>query len=210
MSALRHSRKRWFVSFLLSIFVCMVGVAYYLVKKPQRDGELVLSRICRIEVGKTNLEQLKAMLVQSGPSRNADMVCQPTQCVYAFMTSNDLLRRLHMAPPSLLLTDVYVTGDVVSDIVVHYDIGEYGEFAHLRFVQGLAQVPQAAFFHCGDGGEEKCIKRYNDTDGTPIYIWLLLRRCLCLNAIGCSPLIQLAFLEFMGAGMLARHFRSTN
>lgn len=158
---------------LLILAVIVIAAGWYVVTKPSRDSEVVLEQIQQVEVGKTSMEGLKQIIAQRGYPGKAEIRCFPDNCTYTFLTTNKLLHSLRLAPLSGVLTNVVVRNGVVRAIVVTSDIGDYGNLAHLRFVQSFPDSPEhLSRFPCE---QERCVKRLNASDGSPweVYITLL-------------------------------------
>lgn len=187
----------------LLLLLLVLGVAWYLINNPRRDAEKALAVIRQVEPGKTTAPELLKIVKSSGLPAAGYWKCEPDldssvshpplsefpaldtllprttrpepYCVYFFGSQNFVLDRLGLAPPTDVLINLTTHHQVLTDILLEADIGDYNEIAHLRFLQSDDVIGSSGLLGCD---QEVCVKSYDDGNGTLRRIYIPARASL--------------------------------
>ena len=155
------------------VIMCFGAWCLWLIDRPARRTRAMMTIVRQVRIGKTTTGELESELAKTRPADHTTFECQPNYCVYWFVERNEILRRLHLAPVSEVVVDIYSQNGVVTDLAVTAGIGVASEVAHFRFTQG--QVTHQPEFPAADlrgctGAQEFCITQKTQADGVPFAV----------------------------------------
>jgi hypothetical protein len=118
-------RRRIFIT--SGTMLALVGVVfmYLLIVAPRRNLDQFLKQVAKVEIGKTKLENWKKQ-VDRAHIANLFLKCDGEVCSIGWHGENTFLRRLRLAPRTLISANVSFKEGVASEIYVVIDV-PYGD-----------------------------------------------------------------------------------
>jgi hypothetical protein len=109
-------KKRILLTLLGTVFVA--AAAIYLASKPLQNGlDVFLKQVAAVEIGKTTLQDWRTQLEQAHIS-NWNVTCDQQKCWIGWHGENSLLKRLHLAPRTVVDAGVGFKDGTASEIYI--------------------------------------------------------------------------------------------